>query len=134
MTSTQTQINLKSEDSNNELTFSLFNRLERIDREITSLKKELVEDITKVTSDSKKNDELKEKNHSKEVSEIEAELNSRLTRIEETLKSSHNSHVDERRYLIMEFENQKNSNQAMIEECLRLLQKLEYLEMRVGKR
>ena len=113
---------------------SLLSRCERIDRDIQNLKKDLSEEIIKVLSDSKKVDDAKEKIHIKDLSELEGELNSRLTNIEESLKQNHNSHVEQKRSLIMEFENQKQSNQNMIDEGLRLLQKLEYLETRIGRK
>lgn len=124
----------ESMDEENLIINSLLNRLERIERDMQIIKKEHSEEIVKILHDSKKIDDQKEKSHAKDISEIEGELNERLTRIEESIKQSHTQHVEEKKNLLAEFESQKISNQQMIEEGLKLLQKLEFLEMKIGKK
>lgn len=122
------------EEEENVIKNSILSRLRIIEEDIQNIRKDMSEEVIKILNDSKKLDDAKEKNHSKNLTELETELKERLIRIEDELKVSHNEHVDERKMLVNEFEYQKNSNQKMLEECLKLMQKLEFLEMRIGKK
>lgn len=122
-------------DSNitTDFTINLLKRLDFINDNLSKLKADVYDTINNLKK-SNNIDEQKEKEFEIKINDISSNINSKITTIENQAKDNHKSHIENKKLLLDELNNQKEDNVKKLEEALKLLQKLETLEMKIGKK
>lgn len=112
---------------------SLLSRLERTERDLADLRRQMDEDIIKSFRDTKQKDQDLDQSSTKELDELYKQLNDKLLKLQDDMKNKHNSHLEEKTILLCELQALREGNAKLIEDGLKMLQHLELLEMRIGK-
>ncbi len=112
---------------------SLLSRLDRTERDIFNLRKEMDEDIIKGFIETKQKDLDLDQTSSKEIDVLYKNLMDKVQKLQEDMKNKRTSHNEEKTILLCELQALREGNARLIEEGLKMLQHLELLEMRIGK-
>lgn len=112
---------------------SLLSRLERTERDLANLRREMDEDIIKGFEETKKKDNDLDESSSKELEDLTKYLSDKVHKITEEMKRKYTHHQEEKTILTCELHSLRETNAKLIEDGLKMLQHLELLEMRIGK-
>ncbi len=121
------------EEEDSLLLNSLLSRLDRTERDLFNLRKEMDEDILKGFLETKQKDQDLEQSSTKEIDNLYKQLVDKVQKLQEDMKNKRNSHNEEKTILLCELQALREGNARLIEEGLKMLQHLELLEMRIGK-